>query len=90
VSEVIDEGVTGMIVDSEDAAVAALPAVLALDRPTVRRGFDDRFTAARMAKDYVKVYRALRTSRPNHLEEQRGVPLPLDHIGGNGLKTHVE
>ncbi len=90
VSEVIDEGLTGMIVDGEDAAVAALPAVLALDRRAVRRRFDERFTAARMAKDYVKVYRALRRSRSSLLEEQRGVPLPLDHIGGNGLRTHVE
>jgi glycosyltransferase involved in cell wall biosynthesis len=90
VAEVIDEGLTGMIVDSEAAAVAALPAVLALDRQAVRRRFDERFTAARMAKDYVKVYRALRRSRPSLLEEQRSVPLPLDHIGGNGLRTHVE
>jgi hypothetical protein len=87
---VIDEGVTGMIVESEAAAVAALPAAMALDRRTVRRRFDERFTAARMAKDYVKVYRALRRIRPSLLEEQRGVPLPLDHIGGNGLRTHVE
>jgi glycosyltransferase involved in cell wall biosynthesis len=90
VPEVIDEGVTGMIVDSEDQAVRALPEVMSLDRPTVRRRFDERFTAARMAKDYVKIYRALRRSRISLVEQQSGVPLPLDHIGGNGLRTHVD
>src|SRR5262249_24606776 len=60
VPEVIDHGVTGLIVDSVDAAVYALPALLDLDRRAVRRGFEERFTATRMAKDYVQVYRLLR------------------------------
>jgi glycosyltransferase involved in cell wall biosynthesis len=59
VSEVIDEGVTGMTVDSMDEAIRKLPHVLALDRRAVRRRFDQRFTATRMAKDYVQTYRAL-------------------------------
>jgi len=59
VPEVIDEGVTGMTVDSMDEAVRKLPHVLALDRRAVRRRFDQRFTATRMAKDYVQTYRAL-------------------------------
>jgi glycosyltransferase involved in cell wall biosynthesis len=63
VPEVIDHGVTGLIVDSVDEAVRVLPQVLALDRRAVRRRFDERFTATRMAKDYVQVYRALRKRR---------------------------
>jgi glycosyltransferase involved in cell wall biosynthesis len=59
VPEIIDEGVTGMIVDSMEAAIAALPRVIALDRHAVRRRFQERFSATRMAKDYVKVYRSL-------------------------------
>src|SRR5438309_7222476 len=59
VPEVIDEGVTGMTVDSMDEAIRKLPHVLALDRRAVRRRFDQRFTATRMAKDYVQTYRAL-------------------------------
>ena len=59
VPEVIDDGVTGMIVDTMDEAVRVLPQVLALDRRAVRRRFEERFTAARMAKDYVQVYRSL-------------------------------
>ena len=58
VPEVIDEGVTGLIVDTMDEAIRKLPHVLALDRRAVRRRFDQRFTATRMAKDYVQIYRA--------------------------------
>ncbi|MDX7950663.1 glycosyltransferase family 4 protein [Lichenihabitans sp. Uapishka_5] len=56
VPEVIDDGITGRIVGSMEEAVAALPSVLALDRRAVRARFDERFTAARMARDYVKLY----------------------------------
>jgi glycosyltransferase involved in cell wall biosynthesis len=59
VPEIIDEGVTGMIVDSMESAIAALPRVIALDRHAVRRRFEERFSATRMAKDYVSVYRSL-------------------------------
>ena len=59
VPEVIDEGVTGFIVDSEEEAVRKMGALLALDRAAVRRRFEARFTAERMAKDYVKVYKNL-------------------------------
>jgi glycosyltransferase involved in cell wall biosynthesis len=59
VPEVIEDGVTGFIVDDEDEAVRKLGALLALDRAGVRRRFEARFTAERMAKDYVKLYRKL-------------------------------
>jgi glycosyltransferase involved in cell wall biosynthesis len=59
VPEVVDHGITGMIVDSMDEAVRMLPSVLALDRQAVRRQFEKRFTATRMAKDYVALYQSL-------------------------------
>jgi glycosyltransferase involved in cell wall biosynthesis len=59
VPEVIDEGVSGLIVNNEDAAVAALKRVDRLDRATVRATFDRRWTARRMAEDYVEVYEEL-------------------------------
>jgi glycosyltransferase involved in cell wall biosynthesis len=59
VPEVVDHGVTGMIVDSMDEAVRMLPRVLALDRQAVRRQFEKRFSATRMAKDYVALYQSL-------------------------------
>jgi glycosyltransferase involved in cell wall biosynthesis len=59
VPEIIDPGVTGAIVNSMDEAVRMLPHVLALDRGAVRRRFEQRFTARRMAEDYLVTYRAL-------------------------------
>ncbi|HKN10607.1 MAG TPA: glycosyltransferase family 4 protein [Pseudomonadota bacterium] len=59
VAEIVEDGVTGAIVDSMDEAVQVLPRVLGLDRRKVRRRFEQRFTATRMAKDYLQVYRSL-------------------------------
>ena len=59
VQEVIEEGVTGLLVEDVDQAVAALPKLLALPRARVRRAVEDRFSVARMARDYVEVYRRL-------------------------------
>jgi glycosyltransferase involved in cell wall biosynthesis len=59
VPEIIDPGVTGVMVDTMDEAIRMLPAVLAMDRRAVRQRFEQRFSATRMAKDYVQVYRAL-------------------------------
>jgi len=56
---VIDEGVTGAIVESIEDGISALPHVIALDRRAVRRRFEERFSASRMAKDYVGIYRSL-------------------------------
>ena len=59
VPEVIDDGVSGMVVNSVAEAVAAYPELIALDRKTVRRVFERRFTVKRMAEDYVALYRSL-------------------------------
>jgi glycosyltransferase involved in cell wall biosynthesis len=59
VPEVVEDGLTGYIVDSIDEAIVTLPHVLALDRRVVRRRFEERFTATRMAKDYVRLYKML-------------------------------
>ena len=59
VPEVVDEGVTGYMVDSVEEAVAAVDAARALDRAKVRATFERRFTARRMASDYVEVYKRL-------------------------------
>jgi glycosyltransferase involved in cell wall biosynthesis len=61
VPEVIDHGVTGFIVDDEDDAVASLRRLAELDRPKVRARFEERFSAKRMAQDYVRNYEALIT-----------------------------
>jgi glycosyltransferase involved in cell wall biosynthesis len=59
VPEVVDEGVTGFIVEDEDQAAAAVRRLPSLDRARIRRVFEQRFTARRMAEDYVTVYRGL-------------------------------
>jgi glycosyltransferase involved in cell wall biosynthesis len=64
VPEVIDEGVTGLIVTSEDEAVAGLQRVHELNRAEVRATFDRRWTARRMAEDYVALYRRLAHPEP--------------------------
>ena len=56
VSEIIDQGVTGAIVDTMDEAVRMLPRVIELDRHAVRRRFEQRFSSVLMAKDYVALY----------------------------------
>jgi glycosyltransferase involved in cell wall biosynthesis len=56
VPEIIDDGVTGFIVESIDEAVAAVPRAKALNRPTIRQHFEDRFSVERMARDYVALY----------------------------------
>jgi glycosyltransferase involved in cell wall biosynthesis len=68
VPEVVDEGITGMIVDNIDQARIASVQVAALDRRKVRRRFEERFTARRMATDYVRVYQGLvhHAAQPGH------------------------
>ena len=72
VPEIVDPGVTGVIVDTMDEAIRALPQVLALDRRAVRQRFEHRFSVARMAKDYVHVYRSL-LRRPSLPERDAAV-----------------
>ncbi|MES0207788.1 glycosyltransferase family 4 protein [Mesorhizobium sp. M0028] len=54
--EIIDHDVTGFLVDTVDAAVASIPELLRLDRRQVRAVFENRFSATRMAHDYVAAY----------------------------------
>lgn len=57
--EIVDPGVTGFIVESIEDAVTAVPGLLSLDRQVVRRTFERRFSAQRMARDYVAAYARL-------------------------------
>ncbi|MPZ29656.1 MAG: glycosyltransferase [Rhodospirillales bacterium] len=59
VPEVIDDGVTGFIVDDEMRAAAAVKRLAMLDRAKVRSAFEQRFTVERMAADYLSVYGSL-------------------------------
>jgi glycosyltransferase involved in cell wall biosynthesis len=57
VEEIIENGVTGFVVDNIDDAVAAAQRTHELERRACRASFDRRFSAARMAHDYVTLYR---------------------------------
>jgi glycosyltransferase involved in cell wall biosynthesis len=99
VPEIVEDGVTGVIVDSVEEAIAALPRVIALDRNTVRQRFERRFSATRMAEDYVNVYRLLLAS--SNIGQKRDAQLPsadhnddtkhrsATHKDANSLRAHI-
>jgi glycosyltransferase involved in cell wall biosynthesis len=59
VPEVVEHGVTGFVVEDEDEAIAAVARIGELDRGKIRARFESRFTARRMAMDYVDLYEQL-------------------------------
>src|SRR5690606_9091154 len=63
VPEVIDHGVSGLIVDDMVQAVEAVRHLDLIDRACVRATFERRFTAERMVADYLRVYRGLEGGR---------------------------
>ncbi|MGB2633166.1 MAG: glycosyltransferase family 4 protein [Candidatus Acidiferrum sp.] len=70
VPEIIDDGITGFIVNSEEEAVKALQRVATLNRAKCRATFDHRFTSCRMAKNYLTIYESL---ADHHLPAPRPV-----------------
>ena len=64
VPEIMTDGVTGFVVDTPEEAVAAVARLDGFDRGAARRAFEDRFTAARMAGDYVRLYESLLEPAP--------------------------
>ena len=69
VAEIIQDHVSGFVVDTIEEAVAAVRRTADLNRAKVRTEFERRFTAERMARDYVNIYRQLLSarSRPRQL-----------------------
>jgi glycosyltransferase involved in cell wall biosynthesis len=72
VPEVIEDGVTGFVVDTEAEAIQAIKRVGELDRRKVRSRFEERFTAKRMALEYVTHYEVLTAMR--HAEGPSVIP----------------
>lgn len=69
VPEVIEDGVNGFIVRNVAGAVTALRNLDDIDRAACRQRFDERFTASRMATDYLNIYSRITNGEP--------APLPL-------------
>jgi glycosyltransferase involved in cell wall biosynthesis len=67
VPEVVEDGVTGFIVEDEIGAIGAVDRLSQLPRDRIRKRFEERFTARRMAQDYLAVYRSLIDGAASHL-----------------------
>ena len=59
VSEILEDGLTGFVVENVDQAVAAVDKLDRLFRPSIRSRFEERFSARAMAREYVKIYQQL-------------------------------
>jgi glycosyltransferase involved in cell wall biosynthesis len=67
VPEIVEDGVTGLIVEDEKGAIGAFDRVSLLSREEIRTRFERRFTARRMAQDYLAIYRSLAEHNQRHL-----------------------
>jgi glycosyltransferase involved in cell wall biosynthesis len=68
VPELIDDGVTGFIVDSVADAAKAVGRIGELDRKLIRAVFNERFSAYRMCQEYVEIFRQVSKREPEPLE----------------------
>jgi len=59
VPEIVEDGVNGSMVESIEEAVRAVKDIARISRLRCRQAFEKRFTAERMAQEYLKVYQAL-------------------------------
>ncbi|HWA68336.1 MAG TPA: glycosyltransferase family 4 protein [Rhizomicrobium sp.] len=62
VPEIMEDGLTGFVVETVDQAVAACGRIDTLFRPSIRSRFEERFSVGAMAREYVKIYRQLARS----------------------------
>jgi glycosyltransferase involved in cell wall biosynthesis len=87
VPEVMADGVSGFVVDGVEEGARAVGREADLDRRAVRRLFEVRYDAARMARDYLEVYRRLVHGRPGPPPARRapgrGTPLPAPPRGAS-------
>jgi glycosyltransferase involved in cell wall biosynthesis len=68
IPEVIDEGLTGFIVEDDEGAIGAFHRLPLLSREKIRQRFEHRFTARRMALEYLAAYRGLMDRDVHHLK----------------------
>jgi glycosyltransferase involved in cell wall biosynthesis len=74
VEEVIEDGVSGFIVDSVEQATKAVRNIASISRTQCRAVFEQRFSAHRMAKDYLRAYRQI-IAEKKHQPSERGLSL---------------
>jgi glycosyltransferase involved in cell wall biosynthesis len=59
VPEIMEDGLTGFVVDDIDGAVTATARLDQLFRPSIRSRFEERFSSRAMAQEYVRIYQEL-------------------------------
>jgi glycosyltransferase involved in cell wall biosynthesis len=64
VPEIIDDGVTGFIVESIEEAVNSLKRIPEISRKKCRQVFEKRFSASRMVRDYLSIYGRIQSESP--------------------------
>ena len=67
VPEIVEDGVSGFLVHNVNQAVRALKNLSAIDRRQCHRAFEDRFTANRMAQDYLTIYDQIIKTQPESI-----------------------
>ena len=80
--EVIDEGITGFLVENEQQAALAVTRARMLDRREVRRRFERRFSASTMARGYLDLY-------AERLARRSGAPEPASDGGGSPARDSL-
>ena len=81
--EIVDEGETGYVVDSIDAAVQAVAKCEVLDRDHIRQVFERRFSSERMVCDYEAIYAALL----NRVQRLARYPKPSRFLTAHGTSA---
>ena len=79
IPEIIEHGTTGFVSENLTEMVAAVERIGEIDRQRCRASFDQRFTADRMARDYVALYERI-------IEERMALAGPKIHVVGAGLR----
>ena len=75
VPEIIDDGISGFLVHSQEEAARAVGRISEIDRKRCRKRFEERFTARRMTEDYLALYERLVNGQSRSIAVRDGVPV---------------
>src|SRR5262249_34065704 len=91
VPEIVEDGLTGFVVEGKEEAVAATDRLSRLSRRAIRQRFEERFTTRRMAHEYLAVYRGLIDQRrPRRSAHHAGEFLAPSIAGGFADKAALK
>jgi glycosyltransferase involved in cell wall biosynthesis len=81
VPEIIEDGLSGFVVENIEQAVRGVGQIAQLSRSKCRQAFEERFDASRMAADYLEVYRRLKYSEPDAVQQAHAFGAPAGGAG---------